>query len=375
MSETIAAGTPARAAARTAGLVRIVGAGLLGASIGHALTALGVDVALDDSSPAQLRLAIDYGAGRAATAADQPVLVVVAVPPDVVADVIERELRAHPQAVVTDVASVKLAPLDDLRTRGTDLRRYIGSHPLAGRERGGAISARADLFIGAPWVVCRDEETTAADLALVEGLALDLGATPLEMSPEEHDRSVALVSHVPQLVASLLAGRFVAAPEGSLRLAGQGVRDTTRIAASAPELWVQILGANAAPVVEVLDDLADDLSAVAAALRSPEAPGARRAVADMIRRGNQGVERLPGKHGQNRRFESIVVMVDDTPGQLGRLFGELGELGVNVEDLRLEHSPGAQFGLAEISVVPSAAGPAVVGLQERGWKIASSANE
>jgi len=375
VSETIAAGTPARAAARTAGLVRIVGAGLLGASIGHALTALGVDVALDDSSPAQLRLAIDYGAGRAATAADHPVLVVVAVPPDVVADVIERELQAHPQAVVTDVASVKLAPLDDLRTRGTDLRRYIGSHPLAGRERGGAISARADLFIGAPWVVCRDEETTAADLALVEGLALDLGATPLEMSPEEHDRSVALVSHVPQLVASLLAGRFVAAPEGSLRLAGQGVRDTTRIAASAPELWVQILGANAAPVVEVLDDLADDLSAVAAALRSPEAPGARRAVADTIRRGNQGVERLPGKHGQNRRFESIVVMVDDTPGQLGRLFGELGELGVNVEDLRLEHSPGAQFGLAEISVVPSAAGPAVMGLQERGWKIASSANE
>lgn len=375
MSETIAAGVPARVAARTAGLVRVVGAGLLGASIGHALTALGVDVVLDDSSPAQLRLAIDYGAGRAASADDRPVLVVVAVPPDVTADVIARELQDHPQAVVTDVASVKLAPLRELRERGVDLRRYIGSHPLAGRERGGAISARADLFIGRPWVVCRDEETTAADLALVEGLALDLGAMPLEMSPEEHDRSVALVSHVPQLVASLLASRFVAAPEGSLRLAGQGVRDTTRIAASAPELWVQILGANAAPVVDVLDDLARDLAAVADALRAPEAPGARRAVADTIRRGNQGVERLPGKHGQNRRFESIVVMVDDTPGQLGRLFGELGELGVNVEDLRLEHSPGAQFGLAEISVVPTAAGPAVAGLEERGWKIASIAND
>ncbi len=375
MSETIAAGVPARVAARTAGLVRVVGAGLLGASIGHALTALGVDVALDDSSPAQLRLAIDYGAGRAASANDLPVLVVVAVPPDVTADVIARELQAHPHAVVTDVASVKLAPLRELRERGVDLRRYIGSHPLAGRERGGAISARADLFVGRPWVVCRDEETTAADLALVEGLALDLGAMPLEMSPEEHDRSVALVSHVPQLVASLLASRFVAAPEGSLRLAGQGVRDTTRIAASAPELWVQILGANAAPVVDVLDDLARDLAAVADALRAPEAPGARRAIADTIRRGNQGVERLPGKHGQNRRFESIVVMVDDTPGQLGRLFGELGELGVNVEDLRLEHSPGAQFGLAEISVVPTAAGPAVAGLEERGWKIASIAND
>ena len=64
-------------------------------------------------------------------------------------------------------------------------------------------------------------------------------------------------------------------------------------------------------------------------------------------------------------------MVDDTPGQLGRLFGELGELDVNVEDLRLEHSPGAQFGLAEISVVPTVLHRAVQGLEERGWKIAS----
>ena len=107
------------------------------------------------------------------------------------------------------------------------------------------------------------------------------------------------------------------------------------------------------------------------ALRAPETPGARRAIADTIRRGNDGVERLPGKHGQNRRFEQLVVMVDDTPGQLGRLFGELGELGVNVEDLRLEHSPGAQFGLAEISVVPGIVTHTVEGLTARGWKIAS----
>src|SRR5690606_34226314 len=151
--------------------------------------------------------------------------------------------------------------------------------------------------------------------------------------------------------------------------------DTTRIAASAPELWVQILGANAAPVVEVLDALAADLQTVSDALRAPDAPGARRVVAETIRQGNDGVERLPGKHGQNRRFEQLVVMIDDTPGQLGRLFGELGELGVNVEDLRLEHSPGAQFGLAEISVAPAALVGAVEGLQERGWRIAGATNE
>ena len=374
MTDSTAADARARAA-RTSGTVRIVGAGLLGSSIGHALRLLGVDVALADASPAQLRLAVDYGAGREARADDQPILVVVAVPPDVTAEVIERELRDHPKAVVTDVASVKLEPFRALQERGVDLTHYIGSHPLAGRERGGAISARADLFIGRPWVVCRDEETPASDLALVEGLALDLGAMPIEMTPEEHDRSVALMSHVPQLVASLLAGRFVDAPDGSLRLAGQGVRDTTRIAASAPELWVQILGANSAPVVDVLDALATDLRIVADALREPDRPGARREVAETIRRGNEGVERLPGKHGQNRRFEQLVVMVDDTPGQLGRLFGELGELNVNVEDLRLEHSPGAQFGLADISVDPAVLRHAVDGLQARGWKIASLSND
>ena len=361
--------------ARVRGTVRIVGAGLLGTSIGHALHALGVDVVLDDVSPAQRRLAIDYGAGRAALETDQPTLIVVAVPPDVTADVIEAELARFPDAVVTDVASVKTEPLRVLRDRGVDLTHYIGSHPLAGRERGGAIAARADIFLGRPWVVCRDENTPAADLALVEALVLDLGATPIEMTPEDHDEAVALVSHTPQLVASLLAARFVGAPDESLRLVGQGARDTTRIAASAPELWVQILGANASPVVSVLEALAADLGAVAQALRQPDAAGSRRAIADAIRRGNDGVDRLPGKHGQNRRFEQVVVMVDDTPGQLGRLFGELGELEVNIEDLRLEHSPGAQFGLAELSVIPSLVHRATEGLQARGWKIVSSTND
>lgn len=359
-------------AVRTSGTVRVVGAGLLGASIGHALSRAGIDVALADTSPSQLRLAVDYGAGRTAREDDHPSLVVVCVPPDVVADVVEAELRAHPEAVVTDVASVKLQPLRELRRRGADLARYIGSHPMAGRERGGAISARSDIFIGRPWVICRDGETRASDLALVEGLALDVGAVPIEMSPEEHDRSVALMSHLPQVVASLLAARFVDAPEYALGLAGQGVRDTTRIAHSAPELWVQILEANAPAVVAGLDALSADLAGVAGALRETSRPGARREIAEAIRRGNVGVERLPGKHGQRREFASLVVMVDDVAGQLGRLFGDLGDLGVNVEDLRLEHSPGAPLGLAEIAVDKSVLTGAVEGLEARGWTIAST---
>ncbi|GAA0962244.1 prephenate dehydrogenase [Frigoribacterium faeni] len=357
---------------RLSGQVRIVGSGLLGTSIGLRLRQHGVDVILDDVSPAARSLAIDYGAGRLPAQGDQPTLVVVAVPPDVTASIVARELQAHPEALVTDVASVKVAPLVELRALGADVSRYIGSHPMAGRERGGAVSARADLFIGRPWVIAGHDDISYRRAAAVEDLALDLGATPIEMTPDEHDAGVALVSHVPQVVASLMATRLAAAPDASLELAGQGVRDVTRIAASDPALWVQILGANASRVVDVLRELRVDLDGVIDALDAPEAPGARRAVAEAIGAGNGGVARLPGKHGSTTQFSSVIVLVDDTPGQLARLLTEIGEIGVNLEDLRLEHSPGAPVGLAEVAIVPDQEQRLVAELERRGWTVAGA---
>lgn len=362
-------GAQGAATSRVDGLVRIVGTGLLGASIGHALTARGVDVILHDASRSNLQLAIDYGAGRAAAADDDPALVIVAVPPDATADVIAAELKAWPRATVTDVASVKSGILAELEATGADTARYIGSHPLAGRERGGAISARADIFIGRPWVI---GEGDAARRRIIEDLVIDLGAVPVSMSADEHDASVALVSHVPQVVSSLLARRLAGAADASVGLAGQGLRDTTRIASSNPELWVQILGANAAPVAGILRAYRDDLDAVLSALEDPDAPGARRAIAEVLAGGNAGVARIPGKHGQSNRFSQLVIMVNDKPGELARLLTEIGEAGVNMEDLRLEHSPGAQFGLAEISVLPEVEQSLATELEARGWKIAGA---
>ncbi len=356
---------------RLAGQVRIVGAGLLGTSIGLALRSHGIEVILDDVSPGRLSLAVDYGAGRPASADDNPVLIVVAVPPDLTSGVVAAELAAHPDAVVTDVASVKVAPLAELRAMAVDVSRYIGSHPLAGRERGGPVSARADLFIGRPWVIVA-HEAGQAGVGLIEDLVLDLGALPVAMSAEDHDRGVALTSHVPQIVATLLAKRLIDAPETAVALTGQGLRDTTRIASSSPELWVQILGANSRAVVDILHSYRADLDAVLTALADPTAPGARRAVAEVLAAGNSGVARIPGKHGQNRRFSQLVVMVDDRPGELARLLTEIGQIGVNLEDLRLEHSPGAQIGLAEISVLPEAEERLAHELGSRGWRIAGA---
>ncbi|HEU5222910.1 MAG TPA: prephenate dehydrogenase [Candidatus Lumbricidophila sp.] len=358
------------AESRLTGPVRVVGAGLLGTSIALGLRAKGVDVIIADASPTHSSIAIDLGAGRAAAPGDQPQLVVVAVPPDVTAAVVASELAAHPDAVVTDVASVKSLVLNQLIEAGADVSRYLGSHPLAGREKGGPLAARADLFQGRPWVVCPHDAIATQRAAAVDALILDLGGILVTLEASEHDAAVALVSHVPQVVSSVLAQRLIGAPASALGLAGQGVRDVTRIAASDPDLWVQILGANAAPVRGILQAVHADLGRFIDALADVEAPGARRTVAAELAAGNEGVARLPGKHGTDKRFASLAVIIDDRPGQLARLLNEIGEIGINLEDLRLEHSPGRQVGIAEIAVVPSAAAELTSALTERGWRIA-----
>jgi prephenate dehydrogenase len=354
---------------RIQGTVRIVGAGLIGTSIGLAISKLGADVVLEDVSPANVRLAADYGAGKPAADSDQPILIVVCVPPDVTARVVAAELKAFPEAVVTDVASVKSAILDELAATAADLTRYVGSHPMAGREKGGASSGRADIFVGRPWVIAEHTQASSSSIKLVEELALDLQSTPVRMTALEHDRAVALVSHVPQLVSSIMATRLIGA--SGVELAGQGLRDTVRIAASDPKLWVQILGANAGEVVSILDEYAGDLAKVIEALRDIQKSGSLATLDQTISNGNRGVEQIPGKHGsRNSQFSSFVVMIDDQPGALARLLTEIGEIGINVEDLKLEHSPGAPIGLVEVQVLPSMGDKLTRDLTERGWRFA-----
>ena len=359
------------ATARVQGSVRIVGAGLLGTSIGLGLTKLGVQVTLEDASPANLKLAIDYGAGARASDADQPTIIVVCVPPDVTASVVTRELNAFPEAFITDVASVKAQVLAELENQGSDLSRYVGSHPMAGRERGGAISGRADLFVGRPWVISANPHSAPQAVAAIEDLAIDLGSAPLKVSAHEHDRAVALVSHVPQLVSSLLAARLIPAEGSDVALAGQGLRDTTRIAASDPKLWIQILAANAAEVAPVLKAFEADLHSMVESLENIEQSGSLATVSRALEAGNQGVERIPGKHGTKQTaYAQVVVMIADKPGELGRLFNEVGEIGVNIEELKLEHSPSAPVGLVELYVLPTFEQKLIAELEQRGWKIA-----
>jgi prephenate dehydrogenase len=367
------------AAAGTLGTVKVVGTGLLGTSIGLGLAASGARVLLADPSPTALALARDLGAGQPIRAAEDGTadLIVVAAPPDVTAGVIAAELAANPGVTVTDVASVKSGLAKDLTELGADLSRYVGGHPLAGRERSGPVAARGDLFLGRPWAICPTAESEPARVEAVQRLTLALGAFPVTMTPQQHDAAVAVVSHLPQVAASLVAARLRNAADGSVALAGQGLRDVTRIAGSDPLLWAQILAANAGPVRSVLEAVRSDLDGVIAALAalaaevdSVPAAGARATVAGLVADGNAGRDRIPGKHGGVPAVYAVVtVLIPDRPGSLGHLFADIGAAGVNVEELVLEHAPGRAVGLLEVSVLPANREPLTAALLAAGWQV------
>jgi prephenate dehydrogenase len=356
--------------------VVIIGTGLIGTSIALALCERGSSVWLADQDRAAVRLAADLGAGEPLPPRGRAVhadIAVVAVPPAAVAATLAAAQARGPSGLAryyTDVASVKQLPVAQARARGCDLAGYVPGHPLAGREKHGPAAARADLFLGRTWALCPVPETTSEATAAVASLVRACGAVPLRTDIAAHDRWVALISHAPHLVAAAMAARLEAAPAEALDLAGQGLRDVTRIAAGDTTLWTQILSANAAPVAEVLAEVAGDLAEAARILtQGPDGQGPK-SVAALLDRGQAGVARIPGKHGGAARpFAVIQVVIPDQPGELARLFRATGDAGVNIEDVRIEHSPGLPVGVAELSVRPAEAGTLLDALEAGGWPV------
>lgn len=344
-------------AALVPGPVLVIGCGLLGTSVALALSERGTQVHLRDVRPANVEMAASLGAGTA-DPVTAPALVVIAVPPAAVVDTVNAALEEFPTAVVTDVASVKAA----ICAAVTD-PRFVPGHPMAGKERSGPMAASGLLFEGRAWVVVTSTGADRAAVELVEGLAMALGAVTRRMDPQSHDRAVALVSHVPHLVSVLTAGLLTRAPADDLALAGQGLRDVIRIAGSDRGLWVDIIGSNSDEVGTILDDLAARLEQLRTAVRSGDG-----SVADHLDRGRAGVQRVPGKHGEHPiALSGVFVSIDDTPGELSRLFSDIGAAGINIEDMRIDHELGRQVGVVEVVVLAGVADELHTALTERGW--------
>jgi len=345
--------------------IRIIGSGLIGTSIGLALAARGVQVEMLDLDQKAQKLAQDLIASEISGA---PEVILFAIPASALAETFEREFALNPGSKFIDIASVKTKPQVEVSRISGGSSRFLATHPMAGREVGGAASARADLFEGRTWIYC----PTFADGAQVDSDVLEtglwlinsLGATPISMSASRHDSAVALVSHLPQIVASLLAAQLKGAKGEDLDLAGAGLRDTTRIAASDPELWQEIISSNAQEILPLLINLQNDLGSLIQSLDDPVKVGS------FIAAGNEGRSKIPGKHGgKAREYTQLPVVIEDKPGQLAALFDECAKASVNVEDLTIEHSPGQFTGLITLALSASDASILQKHLEESGWNV------
>jgi prephenate dehydrogenase len=348
--------------------VVIIGTGLIGTSIGCALSAAGYAVHLRDHKISHARVAAGLGAGTIEPPISANVdLVVVAVPPGAIADLVVHSLQIYPNATVTDVGSVKAGVLDALWQRDVDLGRYVGSHPMAGSHHSGPMTAHRELFVDRTWVVTPHRRSAAESVERVRAAVRACRARELIMDVDDHDAAVARVSHLPHLMSVLVAGHLTQVPERDLMLAGQGLRDVTRIAGSDPELWEQILGANSNAVLEELRDVQDQLGLL---IKSVEAARASDDLRSQLERGVAGTRKIGGKHGAAPvRYSQVVVAIPDSPGALARLFTDVSAAGVNVEDISIEHDPVREIGYLALSVAPEHADALVETMLSHGWTV------
>lgn len=347
--------------------VLVVGTGLIGTSVGLALTKAGHKVWLQDTQSDHAAVAATMGAGANEAPRSEPDVVLVAVPPASVGSVIAGMSRLYVNSTFTDVASVKTQPVVDIQMIAGMSSRYVGGHPMAGRETSGPEGAREDLFHDRLWILTPTPDTEPHRVNQIRELAQDCGAVVAQMDAAAHDRAVALTSHAPQVLASLMAGLIASANADDIQLSGQGLRDLTRIAASNPELWDDILGANASAVEPVLAAFEERLGTVRSALRA----GA--SLRDMLHAGNAGRSRIPARHGGAAREDLVIVSVniDDRPGALARLFAAAADSNISIDDVRIDHVLGREAAIVDLSVQPEHAERLRTVLANGGWQVRS----
>ncbi len=325
--------SPAESGASRRALV--VGTGLIGGSIALGLRRRGWHVSGLDADEGRLEDALRSGVID--TSGDDPgaEVVFVATPATSVAAVVRRLLQEdgrRTDVVVTDVSGVKTAIVGE-----ADHPRFIGGHPMAGSEQTGLRGADPDLFEGAVWVLTPTAVTDLAAFDLVKGVVLSLGADVLVLSPADHDRLVATVSHVPHLVAATLMNAASAGAEQDgalLRLAAGGFRDMTRVAAGHPGIWLDICAENATPIVDALDALLRDLTV----MRDRVATYDRDALLGVLQAASAARRNLPPRVVRPDHLAELRIPVPDRAGQLAEITSLAADAGIGIYDIEIAHS-------------------------------------
>ena len=335
----------------------VIGAGLIGTSIALGAKRAGAEVELLDEDGRAQALANDL---VDSTKVIDPTIVVIAAPTSALKSVIDRYKSLYPRSTFIDIGSTKTKVKVEVAKDSKFAERFCPTHPMAGRELDGAEAAQSDLFVGKSWIVTPLKETSGEAIAQVKELIERLGARVISMSPEEHDLAVAAISHLPQVISSLLAAQLVGKSPEHLALAGTGVLDTTRIAGSNSDLWREILNLNKEALIPLLKDFQKDLSTLIE----------KYDVAEVLERGRSGRQSLPGKHrSASRNYTYLPVVIEDKPNQLALLFNECAKANVNVEDISIEHSPEQETGLVLLALSAEGATALNTHLIAAGWRV------
>ena len=335
----------------------VIGAGLIGTSIALGAKRAGAEVQLFDEDGRAQNLANDLV--ESVEIAD-PTIVVIATPTSALVGAINRYKNLYPKSTFIDIGSTKTKVQVEVQTDKELSARFCPTHPMAGRELDGAEAAQSDLFVGKSWIITPLAETSGESIALVKELIEKLGARVIAMSPEDHDAAVASISHLPQIISSLLAAQLEGKSPEFLALAGSGVMDTTRIAGSNPDLWREILNLNRNAIEPLLKDFQKDLSTL---IENYD-------VESVLQRGRKGRHLLPGKHrSASRNYTYLPVVLEDKPNQLALLFDECAKANVNVEDITIEHSPEQETGLVLLALSAPNAELLQKHLATSGWRV------
>jgi prephenate dehydrogenase len=338
---------------------------LIGTSIASAAARAGDAVVGWDLDPAIAQRAAARVGFRSASSPQDAVegvgIVVVAAPVPAIASLVKLALMHAPDALVTDVGSVKAPVLAEIAGQGLPegaSTRYVPGHPMTGAERSGPDHASASLVDGAVWVLTPGPDTGEEAAARLASWIEGLGAVPVRMSPERHDRVVALVSHLPQIASTTLMGLAAAGEAedpGSLLLAAGGFRDLTRLAASSPGLWSDILLSNRAAVLAVMDAYLERLGH----LRAQIAGGDIAAIEATFAEAGRARRLLAAKPKVRSGVVVMQVPIPDRPGALALLTSSLAEGEVNIEDLQIVHAPQGDRGVVYLTVSEGLAEPAL----------------
>ena len=334
--------------------VAILGTGLIGASVGLALREQGWGSVGWDPSPVALELSSERhatdSAGSVADAVDGADLIVLAGPLHA-----NLETLSHLEtgALVTDVTSVKL-PLVGAGRNGV---RFVGGHPMAGREHAGPEAASAALFRGAPWVVC-DDGAAEDDIETLTTIVRSTGANPIVMSAKRHDEVVASVSHLPYLLAVTLVNTISRNPDAADLVSGS-FRDLTRVASAEASWWPEVLSSNSASVTSAIDDLVAGLEDLRSRVESGDLDGLAQRLDDA--RGRRGA--------MAPHVAMVQVILQDRPGEIAAVGHALQTSKVDVRDLQLRHAVHGGGGVLSLSVRPGEAETLKAALVKEGFTI------